>query len=99
MGYSPLAGAYRPFTAEMMTELYGDEAAHVDQWNMRVDQMVTDFVQKAQSTADVVERGIVAPIHEISAVIKGVRAGLEFLVGRRRASRTSDVSQDEQMFI
>ena len=66
---------------------------------MRVDQMVTDFVQKAQSTADVVERGIVAPIHEISAVIKGVRAGLEFLVGRRRASRTSDVSQDEQMFI
>jgi hypothetical protein len=66
---------------------------------LRIDQMVTELVQKAQSTADVVERGIIAPVSEVSALIKGVRAGLEFLVGRRRSSRVGEVAQDEQMFI
>jgi hypothetical protein len=42
MGYSPLVGAYQPFSPEMMTELYGAEAAHVEQWNTRVDEMAAD---------------------------------------------------------
>jgi hypothetical protein len=66
---------------------------------LRIDQMVTEFVQKAQSTAGVVERSILAPVSEVSALVKGIRAGLDFLVGRRRSSRMGEVTQDEQMFI
>lgn len=65
---------------------------------IRIDQLVTNLVQKAQNTADVVERGLVGPINEASALIKGVRAGLDFFLGRR-SSGSSEVTQDEQMFI
>src|SRR3990172_7179599 len=46
---------------------------------IRVDQMVSDLVQKIETTADTVQRSVLSPIHEVSAVVKGVRSGLEFL--------------------
>jgi hypothetical protein len=66
---------------------------------IRVDQMVSDLVTKVETTADVVQRNVLAPIQEISAVVKGVRSGLEFLFSRRRAPRVSEATQDEQLFI
>lgn len=66
---------------------------------IRVDQMVSDLVEKVETTADVVQRNVLAPVQEVSAVIKGVRSGLEFLFSRRRASSVSEATQDEQMFI
>lgn len=66
---------------------------------IRVDQMVSDLVQKVENTADAVQRQVLAPIHEVSAVIKGVRSGLEFLFSRRRGSSVSEATQEEQLFI
>lgn len=66
---------------------------------MRMDQMVSDLVQKVENTADVVQRQVLAPIQEVSAVIKGVRSGLEFLFSRRRTPSVSEATQDEQLFI
>jgi methyl-accepting chemotaxis protein len=66
---------------------------------IRVDQMVSELVQKVESTADAVQRQVLAPITEISAVIKGLRSGLEFLFSRRRSPSASETTQDEQMFI
>ncbi len=66
---------------------------------IRVDQMVTDLVGKVENTADVLQRNVLAPIHEVSALIKGVRSGLEFLFSRRRSSRVSEATHDEQLFI
>lgn len=66
---------------------------------IRVDQMVSDLVTKVETTADVVQRNVLAPIREISAVVKGVRSGLEFLFSRRRAPSVSEATQDEQLFI
>ena len=39
------------------------------------------------------------PMDEISAVIYGIRSGLEFLFARRRASSATEATQDEQLFI
>jgi len=65
----------------------------------RVDRMVSDLVEKVETTADVVQRGVLGPIQEVSAVIKGVRSGLEFLFSRRRVTNVSEATQDEQLFI
>jgi hypothetical protein len=65
---------------------------------IRIDNMLENLVEKAHSTADKVERGVAAPVHEASAVIKGVRAGIEFLLAGR-SPKTGEVTQDEQMFI
>jgi len=66
---------------------------------IRVDQMATVMMVKLETTADAVERGVLAPLHEASAVIKGVQRGLEVLFSRRRAATVSEASHDDQMFI
>jgi hypothetical protein len=65
----------------------------------RVDRLVTDLVEKVETTADSVQQGVLAPIREASAVLKGVRSGLEFLFRRRRVTNVSEATQDEQLFI
>jgi ABC-type transporter Mla subunit MlaD len=66
---------------------------------IRVDQMVSELVTKVETAADAVQRGVLAPIQEVSALIKGVRSGLEFLFSRRRATSVQEAPQDEQLFI
>lgn len=66
---------------------------------IRVDQTITDVLEKVDKTTTTVQRNIIGPVSEASAVLKGVQAGLDFFLSRRRTSRTSDVPQDEQMFI
>jgi len=66
---------------------------------IRVDQMVSDLVTRVETTADVVQRSVLTPVQEISAVIKGVRSGLEFLFARRRPSNVTEGTAEEQLFI
>ena len=66
---------------------------------VRVDRMVSELVEKVETTADAVQKGVLGPISEVSAVVKGVRSGLEFLFSRRRVTNVSEATQDEQLFI
>jgi len=66
---------------------------------VRVDRMISELVEKVESTANSVQKGVLGPIHEVSAVVKGVRSGLEFLFTRRRVTNVSEATQDEQLFI
>ncbi|HET7213091.1 MAG TPA: hypothetical protein VFL79_05855 [Terriglobia bacterium] len=66
---------------------------------IRVDQTITDVLEKVDKTTTTVQRNIIGPVSEASAVLKGIQAGLDFFLSRRRGPRTSDVPQDEQMFI
>jgi len=65
----------------------------------RVDRMISELVEKVGTTADSVQRGVLGPIQELSAVVKGIRSGLEFLFTRRRVTNVSEATQDEQLFI
>jgi hypothetical protein len=66
---------------------------------VRIDQLIADLVQKVETTADEVQRTVLVPLNEVSAVVKGVRTGLEFLFSRRRTSGVSEATADEQLFI
>jgi len=66
---------------------------------IRMDRMVSDLVQKVETTSEAVQRGVLVPVQEASAVLKGFQAGLEFLFSRRRTTSVSEAGQDEQLFI
>lgn len=66
---------------------------------VRVDRMVADLVEKVENTTNVLQKGVLTPIREVSAVAAGVRSGLDFLFSHRRATRVSEATQDEQLFI
>jgi len=79
----------------LVAELVDKSRAQV----IRMDRMVSDLIQKVETTSDTLQRGVLAPIQEVSAVIKGMQAGLEFLFARRRTTSVSEAAQDEQLFI
>jgi methyl-accepting chemotaxis protein len=66
---------------------------------VRFDETITDLLEKIEKTTTTVQRNIIGPVTEVSAILKGLQVGLDFFLSRRRSSRTSDVPQDEQMFI
>ena len=65
----------------------------------RLDHMVTGLVERVETTADAVQTNIMVPLNEMAAVVKGVRAGMEFLFARRRHPTVTETTQDEQLFI
>lgn len=66
---------------------------------LRVDQTLSDLLYKIQNTGTVIQRNMILPVQEVSAVMKGLRAGMDFFLSRRRESQTREAPQDEQMFI
>jgi methyl-accepting chemotaxis protein len=65
---------------------------------IRADELVNGTMDRIEQTRDVVHKTVISPIRQVSGLIQGVTAGLEFLVGSRRRQRGEAVPQDE-MFI
>lgn len=64
----------------------------------RADEVVTDAIQKMEATSAVVQQNVLAPIREVSALIRGVSSGLHFLFAGRK-NPVDAVHQDEELFI
>jgi methyl-accepting chemotaxis protein len=65
---------------------------------IRADELVNGTMDRLEQTRDVVQKTVISPIRQISGLVQGIMAGLEFLVGSRRGQRDDVVPQDE-MFI
>ncbi len=71
---------------------------------IRADELLTRTLDRVEQTSDLVTKTVVSPVRQVSGIIQGVTAGLEFFLGNRirrngdnRNSRRA-VPQDE-MFI
>jgi archaellum component FlaC len=71
---------------------------------IRADEMLTRTFDRVEHTSDVVAKTVVSPVRQVSGIVRGVTAGVEFLLGNRgrkngdsRGQRRA-VPQDE-MFI
>ena len=63
----------------------------------RADRLVAGALERMERASEAVERGVLVPVREVSALIAGIRRGLEFFLSRR--SDRSRSSQEEQLFI
>ena len=64
----------------------------------RLDQLASDTVGRMEETTQVIQRSILTPVREISAVLAGVRSALDFLF-RRDKMGVERATQDEELFI
>ncbi|MCI0423855.1 MAG: hypothetical protein L0387_12870 [Acidobacteria bacterium] len=64
----------------------------------RADEVVTDAIEKMEATSAIVQQNVLAPIREVSALIRGVSGGLHFLFAGRK-NQVDAVHQDEELFI
>ncbi len=66
---------------------------------IRADELLNRTMDRIEETSDVVHRTVVSPIRQLSGLVQGLTAGLDFLLGgKRRRGHDVSVPQDE-MFI
>ena len=66
---------------------------------IKVDELLTGVLARMERTADAVERGVLVPVREISAVVAGIRRGLAYFFGRGRQQAKARAPQEEELFI
>ena len=64
----------------------------------RLDQLASDTMGRMEETSQVIQRSVLTPIREISAVLAGVRSALDFLF-RRDKTGVERATHDEELFI
>ena len=64
---------------------------------IRADELVHRTMDKVEETTEIVHRTVVSPIRQLSGLVQGVSAGLEFFLGRKRRQPRDGmgVPQDE----
>ena len=65
---------------------------------IRIDQLVADTVIRVEDTTEAIQRNVLGPIREITALLVGLRTGLDVLFRRNKTS-VDHATQDEELFI
>ncbi|MFZ0283814.1 MAG: hypothetical protein WAL32_01165 [Terriglobales bacterium] len=65
---------------------------------IRADELVGRTLDRVEETGDLVHKTVVSPVRQVSGILQGLTAGLEFFFSGRRRSRDGASVQDE-MFI
>jgi hypothetical protein len=64
---------------------------------LRIQGVVENVSSKVEETFELLQHGVIAPANELTAIIRGIRVGLDFLRKRKQPASTSHL--DEEMFI
>jgi hypothetical protein len=66
---------------------------------VRFDELLIGLTQKVQRAGDTVERSVLVPVREMSALLVGLRRGVEVFLGRPRRTAGERAKQEEELFI
>jgi hypothetical protein len=66
---------------------------------IRADELLNRTLDRIEETTDVVHRTVVSPVRQLSGLIQGLTAGVEFLFGGKRTSRRDVTVPQDEMFI
>jgi hypothetical protein len=66
---------------------------------IRADQILTGTLEVIEDAGSTFRRKLWEPIQQASAMLKGLKAGLDFIRGQKRPPRSEDATQDEELFI
>jgi hypothetical protein len=64
---------------------------------IRADELVNRTIDRVEETTDMVHRTVVFPVRQLSGLVQGLTAGVEFFLGRKRGQPRDGmgVPQDE----
>jgi methyl-accepting chemotaxis protein len=67
---------------------------------IRTDQILTGVLEVIEDAGSKVRKTVWGPIHQASALLKGLKVGLDFIRGQQRRRQEPDsATQDEELFI
>lgn len=65
---------------------------------IRADSILTGTLEAVEDAGVRMRRSVLGPLQQASAVLKGIRTGIDFIRGQR-GSRGSSIDQDDELFI
>ena len=66
---------------------------------IRADELVSRTLDRVEETSDMVHRTVVSPIRQLSGLLQGLTAGVEFFLGRKRNQRDGMGVPQDELFI
>jgi len=85
---------------ENMGEVTGEIVDRARLQAARLDELITNTVDKIEITTDVVQNSVLSPIRRVQALLHALSAGVGFLrASSRRKSSGNSTEEDEEMFI
>jgi hypothetical protein len=84
--------------AENVDRVINDAVDRLRVQIIRTDQMVTTALEAVEDAGTKVRHSVLAPVNQISALLKGLKVGLDTIRGNRRP-HSDGVPQDEELFI
>jgi methyl-accepting chemotaxis protein len=66
---------------------------------IRADELLNRTIDRVEETTEMVHKTVVSPIRQLTGLLQGVSAGLEFLIGRKRRQRQGAGMPQDEMFI
>jgi hypothetical protein len=88
--------------AQKVDRVFTDTVERLRIQVIRADQILTGVLEVVEEAGSRVRKTVWGPLHQVSAVLKGFKAGLDFIrgaQGRRNNSQTEASTQDEELFI
>jgi hypothetical protein len=88
--------------AQRMDRVIGEAADRLRGQLVATDRILTGVLETVEEAGTQFKRGIWKPVQRVSAVVTGIKVGLDFLRSRRaRGPRSSDdsVEHEEELFI
>lgn len=66
---------------------------------IQADKLLTGAMEAVEEAGTQLRNSVIEPVRTASALVKGVRAGVEFIRGRRHMPNRGREAQDEELFI
>jgi hypothetical protein len=62
---------------------------------IRADELLSRTMDRVEETSEMVHRTVISPVRQVSGLIQGLSAGVEYFFGQRRRRDNVGVPQDE----
>jgi hypothetical protein len=85
--------------AQKIDRVFTDSLERVRVQVIRADQILTGALEVIEDTGTKVRNTLWGPVHQVSAVLKGVKVGIDVLRGVQRRAEPDGAPQDEELFI
>jgi hypothetical protein len=66
---------------------------------IRADELLNRSLDRVESTTDLLHKTVLSPVRQLSGLVQGITAGLDFLIGAKRRQRNGVPVPQDEMFI
>lgn len=85
--------------AQKVDRVFTDAVDRLRGQIVHADQILSGTLESIEDAGIRVRKTLIGPVQQVSALLKGLKVGLDFIRGSRRGSESSAARQDEELFI